>query len=101
MHAFVATSQARSEEVDQFKTSKLQSIVVELAMSLYSVANGLTHSGHATLSQYVGLTGTATTLVLTKSEHTGTEVNNKNITDHGWLLTSTYNETISQHSRHA
>ena len=29
--------------------------------SVYSVANGLTHSGHATLSQYLGLTGTATT----------------------------------------
>ena len=70
-------------------------------MSFYSVAYGLTHSGHATLSQSLGLPGTATTLVPSKSEHTDTEINNKNITDHGWLLTSTYHKTISQHSRHA
>ena len=63
---------------------------MELAKSLYSVAIGLTHSGHATLSRYLGLTGTATTLVPTKSEHTGTEINNKNITDHSPELISLF-----------
>ena len=70
-------------------------------MSLHSVANGLTHSSHATLSHYFGLTGTAATLVPTQSEHADTEINNKTITDYGWLLTSTYHETMSQHGRHA
>ena len=51
-----------SEEADQFRRSRLQSTVVELAMSLYSVADGLTYSGHATLPQYLRLTGTATTV---------------------------------------
>lgn len=49
------------EEANQFRRSKLQSTVVQLTTSLYGVANGLLPSGHATDSQYLGLTGPATT----------------------------------------
>ena len=48
------------EEADQFIRGKLQSTVVELSAPVYCVANGQTHSGHATLSQYLGLAGPAT-----------------------------------------
>ena len=54
-------AQLQLEEAHQFRRSKVQSAVVEFCTSVHGIADGQTHSGHATLSQYLGLTAPATT----------------------------------------